>query len=138
MINDTVIKNYVEDYINSEQFINDFDIDAIVETLHFVALVNDMTIEQYADCDAFPSDDFVEAFELAANEACKEKSKTIRYSFLNYNCLLRQLAKGASAREFVLCFLSAGEFYTCPLDSVVFPEHGGPLVFLGYSRRSTL
>lgn len=69
MINDTVIKDYAEDYIiNSEQFIDDFDIDAIVENLHRVALVNDMTIEQYADCDAFPSDDFVEAFELAANE----------------------------------------------------------------------
>ena len=72
MINDTVIKDYAEDYIiNSGQFINDFDIDAIVETLHFAAFVNDMTIEQYADCDAFPSDDFVEAFELAANEVCK-------------------------------------------------------------------
>lgn len=60
------------------------------------------------------------------------------YSFLNYNCLLRRLAKGANPCEFVLCFLSAGELYMCSLDSVVFPEHGGPLVFLGYSRRSTL
>ena len=69
MINDTVIKDYAEDYIiNSEQFIDDFDIDAIVENLHRVALVNDLSIEQYADCDAFPSDDFVEAFERAANE----------------------------------------------------------------------
>ena len=61
------------------------------------------------------------------------------YSFMNYNCLLRRLAKGANPCEFVLCFLSAGEFYTWPLDySVVFPVHGGPLVFLGYSRRGTL
>ena len=52
MINDTVIKDYVENcIINSEQFINDFDIDEIVEILHRVAVVNDMTIEQYADCD---------------------------------------------------------------------------------------
>ena len=70
MINDTVLKDYAEDYIiNSGQSIDDFDIDSIVENLHRVALVNDMTIEQYADCDAFPNDDFVEAFELAANEA---------------------------------------------------------------------
>ena len=61
---------------------------------------------------------------------------------MNYNCLLNRLAKGAKAYDFVLCFLSAGEFYTWPLDyfdySVAFPAHGGPLVFLGYSRRSTL
>lgn len=70
MINDTVIKDYAEDYIiNSNQFIDDFDIESIVENLHHVALVNDMTIEQYTDCDSFSSDDFVEAFELAANEA---------------------------------------------------------------------
>ena len=70
MINDTVIKDYAEDYIiNSNQFIGDFDIDSIVENLHHVALVNGMTIEQYTDCDAFPNDDFVEAFELAADEA---------------------------------------------------------------------
>lgn len=70
MINDTVIKDYVEDYIiNSEQFIDDFDINSIVNNLHRVAFVNDLSIEQYADCDAFPSDDFVDAFELAANEA---------------------------------------------------------------------
>lgn len=67
MINDTVIKDYAEDYIiNSGQPIDDFDIDAIVANLHRVALVNDLSIERYADCDAFPSDDFVEAFELAA------------------------------------------------------------------------
>ena len=70
MINDTVIKDYAEDYIiNSGQSIDDFDIDAIVEHLHRVALVNDLPIERYADCDAFPNDDFVEAFERAANEA---------------------------------------------------------------------
>ena len=69
MINDTVIKDYAEDYIvNSNQFIADFDIDSIVENLHHVALVNDMTVEQYADCDAFSNDDFVEAFELVADE----------------------------------------------------------------------
>ena len=61
MINDTVIKGYVKDYIiNSGQLVNDFDIDSIVEILHRAALVNAMTIEQYADCDAFG---------FAANEA---------------------------------------------------------------------
>ena len=62
------------------------------------------------------------------------------YSFLNYNCLLHRLAKGAKPCDFVLCFLSAGEFYAWPLDAAVsFPSvHGGPMVFLGYSRRSTL
>lgn len=70
MINDTVIKDYAEDYIiNSGQSIDDFDIDAIVENLHHVALVNDLSIDRYVDCDAFPSDDFVDAFERAANEA---------------------------------------------------------------------
>ena len=66
MINDSIIKDYVEDYIlNSDQQLDGFDIDAIVEGLHHVAFVNGMTIEQYADCDAFPSDDFIEAFEEA-------------------------------------------------------------------------
>lgn len=65
------------------------------------------------------------------------------YSFMDYNCLRRLLANGAKPCDFVLCFLSAGEFYARPLDSVitgtnVFPEHGGSLVFLGYSRRSTM
>lgn len=62
------------------------------------------------------------------------------YSFMNYSCLLRRIAKGAKPCDFVLCFLSAGEFYTWPLDAAVkFPLYGGPLVFLGYSRRrSTL
>jgi hypothetical protein len=60
------------------------------------------------------------------------------YSFMNYNCLLNRLAKGAIPCDFVLCFLSAGEFHTCPLDAAVFPEHGGPLVFLGYSRRRSM
>ena len=65
MINDIVIKDYAEDYIiNGDQFIDDFDIESIVENLHHVALVNDMTIEKYTDCDSFPSDDFIEAFEL--------------------------------------------------------------------------
>ena len=66
MINDSIIKDYVEDYIlNSDQQLDGFDIDAIVEDLHHVAFVNDITIEQYADCDAFPNDDFIEAFEEA-------------------------------------------------------------------------
>lgn len=70
MINDIVIRDYAEDYIvNSNQSIDDFDIDSIVENLHHVALVNDMIVEEYADCDSFSGDDFVEAFELAANEA---------------------------------------------------------------------
>ena len=60
------------------------------------------------------------------------------YSFLNYNCLLHRIAKGAKPCDFALCFLSDGELYTCPLDAVKFPLHGGSLVFLGYSRRSTL
>lgn len=57
------------------------------------------------------------------------------YSFMNYNCLLRRIAKGESTRDFVRCYLSAGVFYVCPIDSVVLPYHGEPLVFLGYSRR---
>lgn len=66
MINNSVIKDYAEDYIlNSGQDLNDFDIDAIVENLHHVAVVNNMTIEDYDDCDSFPSDDFIEAFEQA-------------------------------------------------------------------------
>jgi hypothetical protein len=66
MINNTVIKDYAEDYIlNSGQQLSDFDIDVIVENLHHVAVVNNMTIEGYEDCDSFPSDDFVEAFEEA-------------------------------------------------------------------------
>lgn len=64
MINDTVIKDYVEDYIiNSDQFIDEFDIDSIVENLRHVAVVNNMTIESYEDCDSFPNDDFIESFE---------------------------------------------------------------------------
>ena len=66
MINNSVIKDYAEDYIlNSGQDLNDFDIDAIVENLHHVAVVNNMTIEDYDDCDSFPNDDFIEAFEEA-------------------------------------------------------------------------
>ena len=66
MINNSIIKDYVEDYIlNSDQRLDDFDIDAIVENLHHVALVNNMTIEGYSDCDSFPTDDFTEAFEKA-------------------------------------------------------------------------
>ena len=57
------------------------------------------------------------------------------YSFMNYNCLLRRIAKGARSRDFVRCYLSAGVFYACPIDSVVLPYHGEPLVFLGYSRK---
>lgn len=66
MINDMVIKDYVEDYIlNSDQQLDGFDVDAIVGELHYVALVNNMTIEEYDDCDSFPNDDFIEAFEEA-------------------------------------------------------------------------
>lgn len=60
------------------------------------------------------------------------------YSFMNYNCLLRLLVKGASTRDFVRCYLSAGIFYVCPIDSVLCDYYGEPLVFLGYSRRCTL
>jgi hypothetical protein len=64
MINNSIIKDYAEDYIlNSGQDLNDFNIDVIVENLHHVAVVNNMTIEGYQDCDSFPSDDFVGAFE---------------------------------------------------------------------------
>ena len=64
MINNSIIKDYAEDYIlNSGQQLTDFDIDVIVENLHHVAVVNDMTIEDYEDCDSFPNDDFIEAFE---------------------------------------------------------------------------
>lgn len=66
MINNSIIKDYVEDYIlNSDQWLDDFNIDVIVENLHHVAVVNGMTIEGYADCDSFPADDFIEAFEEA-------------------------------------------------------------------------
>ena len=66
MINNNVIKDYAEDYIlNSNQQLDDFDIDAIVENLHHVAVINGMTIEDYDDCDSFPNDDFIEAFEEA-------------------------------------------------------------------------
>lgn len=66
MINNSIIKDYVEDYIlNSGQQLDDFDIDVIVENLYHVAAVNGMTIEGYDDCDSFPSDDFIEAFEEA-------------------------------------------------------------------------
>ena len=50
----------------------------------------------------------------------------------------RRLAKGASVRDFVLCYLSAGKFCVCPIESVVCDYWGEPLVFLGYSRRGTL
>lgn len=60
------------------------------------------------------------------------------YSFMDYNCLLRRIAGGASPRDFVMCYLSAGIFCVCPIDSVVCDYYGDPLVFLGYSRRSTL
>jgi hypothetical protein len=64
MINNSIIKDYVEDYIlDNYQQLDGFDIDAIVEDLHYVALVNNMTIEKYDDCDSFPADDFIEAFE---------------------------------------------------------------------------
>lgn len=66
MINNSIIKDYVEDYIlNSGQQLDDFDIDVIVENLYHVAVVSGMTIEGYDDCDSFPSDDFIEAFEGA-------------------------------------------------------------------------
>jgi hypothetical protein len=66
MINNSIIKDYAEDYImNSGQQLADFDIDVIVENLHYVAVVNNMTIEDYNDCDSFPNDDFIEAFEEA-------------------------------------------------------------------------
>lgn len=66
MINNSIIKDYAEDYIlNSSQQLDDFDIDVIVENLHHVAVVNGLTIEEYDDCDSFPSDDFIEAFEQA-------------------------------------------------------------------------
>ena len=66
MINNSIIKDYAEDYIlNSGQQLDDFDIEVIVENLHHVAVVNNMTIEDYEDCDSFPNDDFIEAFEEA-------------------------------------------------------------------------
>ena len=66
MINNSIIKDYAEDYIlNSGQQLTDFDIDVIVENLYHVAVVNNMAIEDYNDCDSFPNDDFIEAFEQA-------------------------------------------------------------------------
>ena len=68
MINDVIIKDYAEDYIlNSGQLLNEFDINSIVENLHHVAVVNNMTIERYEDCDSFPNDDFIEVFESVDN-----------------------------------------------------------------------
>lgn len=55
-------------------------------------------------------------------------------SFMNYNCLLRRLAKGARSRDFVRCYLSNGLLVVCPIDSVVCEYLGLP-VFLGYSRK---
>lgn len=60
------------------------------------------------------------------------------YSFMNYNCLLRRLAKGAKSRDFVMCYLSAGKICTCPIESVKCDDWDVPFVFLGYSRRSML
>lgn len=57
------------------------------------------------------------------------------YSFMNYNCLLRRIAKGESTRDFVRCYLSGGVFVVCPIDSVVCEYFGGTVWFLGYSRR---
>ena len=66
MINNSIIKDYLEDYIlNSGRFVDEFDVDAIVEDLHYIALVNGMTIDKYDDCDSFSADDFTEAFEEA-------------------------------------------------------------------------
>lgn len=59
------------------------------------------------------------------------------YSFMNRACLLRRLAEGASMRDFVICYLSAGVFCACPITSVMCDYWGEPLVLLGYSRTST-
>ena len=56
------------------------------------------------------------------------------YSFMNYNCLLRRLAKGARSRDFVRCYLSNGLLVVCPIDAVVCVDLGSS-VFLGYSRK---
>ena len=55
-------------------------------------------------------------------------------SFLNYNCLLRRLAKGARSRDFVRCYLSNGLLVVFSIDSVVCVDLGSS-VFLGYSRK---
>ena len=69
------------------------------------------------------------------------------YSFMNYNCLLRRLAEGASTRDFLCCYLSAGVFCVCRVNSLVCAYYGEPLVcayygeplvFLGFTRRWTL
>lgn len=60
------------------------------------------------------------------------------YSFMNYNCLLRRLAEGASTRDFLCCYLSAGVFCVCRINSLVCAYYGEPLVFLGFTRRWTL
>ena len=60
------------------------------------------------------------------------------YSFMNDKCLLRRIAEGASIRDFLCCYLSAGVFCVCPVDSLVCDYYGEPLVFLGYTRRWTL
>jgi hypothetical protein len=68
----------------------------------------------------------------------KGKNKMYGYSFMNYNCLMRRIAKGASTRDFWACYLSAGIFCVYSIDSVVCDYYGEPLVFLGYSHRYTL
>ena len=63
MINDSVIKDYAEDYIiNSGQSLGDWDMDGVVSDLHHLAFVNGLTVDGYDDCDAFPVDGFVDAF----------------------------------------------------------------------------
>ena len=66
MINNSVIKDCVEDCIlNSGQFIDGFDVDMIVGNLYHVALVDDVTVGEYDDCDSCSGDGFIEVFEEA-------------------------------------------------------------------------
>ena len=58
MINNSIIKGCAEGYIlNSGQQLTDFDIGVIVENLHHVAVVDNMIIEGYNDCDSFSDDE---------------------------------------------------------------------------------
>lgn len=63
MINDSVIKDYAEDYIiNSGQSLDDWDIDGVVSDLHHLAFINGMDVTDYSNCDSFPMDGFTDAF----------------------------------------------------------------------------
>lgn len=53
-----------------------------------------------------------------------------RCSFMNYYRVRRLLDDGASARDFIKCYVDArGGLYVCPIDFMVVG-----MFFIGYSR----